>query len=417
MNSSTKNPRVYSNSPNDLKAISSKTQYIVSEFCYNHLPKRVERPILSVLSSIYLVATRSTSIIQQFSLPICLLHGKEKHSKKNLTIIFIGNDGKGLSYLSNILFSDKPKMKKIGKTNICNLNKGLDDYSSNVDAVFINVDRFYNRFLQKHGFVVIPEWVSMTLDVSGSIDEIYKKFNKKGRQDFRKVEKNGYSYEFSTDLEKLNFFYHKMYLPYAYQRYGKLTNCENFSSIRHLFEVGKLMLIKDGDEYVYGSIISQDNKDTARVACSGRILKENVYLDRDLGTASKCLSILWAKENDVKLLDFGPSRAFLNDGVLQHKRKWGMTVNKSRNSFADVFGFKPCNDSRGIQSFLVNNPFIYMDKNHFKALVFVPENYQPTPDEIQHFKKVYFLPGLSELIIAFPQDLTSKTRKIIYTTK
>ena len=148
----------------------------LSEFCYYHLPKPIKKTVFSILESIFLSKLRFASIIYQFSLSVYSLHGKEKYSGENLTILILARNEKSISYLSSILFSEEPRRKKIEKICICNIRKSLSKIPSNIDAVFIESDRFYSWFLQKHGFIVVPKWISMMLDISGSLENICKKF-------------------------------------------------------------------------------------------------------------------------------------------------------------------------------------------------------------------------------------------------
>ena len=122
---------------------------------------------------------------------------------------------------------------------------------------------------------------------------------------------------------------------------------------------------------------------------------------------------IWAKENGIKLLDFGDTRAFLNDGVLQYKRKWGMSTNISKYMLG-IFGFKIYNYSKSIQSFLTNNPFIYVDKNQLNGFIFIEKDELITRDEIQQFFRTYYTPGLTQLSIISPQGFTKDAKSYAY---
>jgi len=365
-----------------MKPISNSFDELIKANCfggyYNHLPRFVRRSLLFFIEPIQKLGSKFFSLLYHFYLPMYLLYGKEKTSGTTISILFI-SDKNSFSYLSDLLFSEEYTCKKIGNVCIWNVRRRLEKFSPGIDAVFIKSDRFYSNFFQKHGFTVIPEYISTMLDVSEPLEQIYKKFNRSAKKEIKQLEKHDYSYEISTDIDKLKFFYYQMYLSYAYRRYGKSARCVDFNVMRSVFEKGKLILVKDSDEYISGFLVHID-KDTVTITCSGIMDGKTDYLRKHTGAARYCFSILWTKENGFKQLHFGFSRPFLNDGVLRYKRKWGATVRKCRSdfvagSYTGIFGFKTYTCSKGILDFLVHNPFICLNKNHLEEKMFV-KNFQ-----------------------------------------
>jgi hypothetical protein len=237
----------------------------------------------------------------------------------------------------------------------------------------------------------------MTLDISQPVEKIYSKFSKSAKEDLRRMKKYRYPYEISSDLNKLEMFYYQMYLPYIISRHGKQANCASFYTFRHLFERGsKLMLIKHDDEYIFGSLFLI-KKNRVHALYSGIMERKTDYLKKGVGAASYYFSILWAKENKAKFIDFGISRAFLNDGLFRYKKKWGTTIEKAGNAYSGIFAFKLFNYNKGIESFLVNNPFISIRNNQFKGIIFTKNRF--IPEEINHLVEKYYRPNLTELVI------------------
>ena len=296
-----------------------------TEFCCDNLPKPIRKKVFTIMDFTGILLSRFFFLLSQLPLTIYLLKGEEKYSKKNISVLLLSNK-KSFPYLSNKIFSKTPKVEVIGKTHLWRLNKKIDAIISEVDAVFVKNDLFYSRFLKKKGFTIIPERISMTLDISQSIEKIYSNFNKSGKEDVRKVKKFDYTYEISDDVDKLDLFYYKMYLPYTCQRHGTFATCANYYAIRHLFERGsKLMLIKQDDEYVYGSLFFA-KKDKVVATYAGLMEGREDCLKQGVSAAAYYFLIKWAKENGIKSADFGTCRSFLNNGVFRYKRKWGATI-------------------------------------------------------------------------------------------
>ena len=339
--------------------ISFKIVKNFTEFCCRYLPRSVRKFVFYVTDTFCILGSRLFLLICQLNLTAYLISGKEKYSGENIIILFLSNEN-SFSYLPDLIFSEEPQIKRIEKTHIWNISKKLVENPYNIDAIFIKCDRFYSGYLQKNELTAIPELISMALDISEPFEKIFDTFNKSAKEDIRKIKRYGYTYEISRNLDKLKLFYNHMYVPYTYSRHGKLAICANFFTIRHLFERGgTLMLIKLDNNYVFGSLFFI-KKDTVIGTHAGIMDGRIDCLKKNISAASYYFSITWAKENSIKFLDFGTCRPFLNDGLFQYKKKWGATMEKTKGNF-EIFAFKTCKDTKGIQSFLENNPFIRLD--------------------------------------------------------
>jgi len=347
---------------NGQTAISHKIVKDFTEFCCKYLPRSIRKFVFYVTDTFSILGSRLFFLICQLNLTAYLISGKEKHSGENVTILFLSNEN-SFSYLPDLIFSEGPQIKRIEKIHIWNIGKKLSKNPYNIDMIFIKCDRFYSNYLQKKGLTTIPELISMTLDITEPFEKLYNKFNKSAKEDIRKVKRYNYTYEIAQDLDKLKLFYDHMYVPYTYSRHGKLAVCANFYTIWHLFERGgKLMLIKLGSEYVFGSLLFT-KKDTIIGTYAGIIAGQIDCLKKSISAASYYFSIIWGKENGAKFLNFGTCIPFPNNGLFKYKKKWGATIEKAKGNF-EIFAFKTYNDGRGMQSFLENNSFIRMSDLH-----------------------------------------------------
>jgi len=235
--------------------------------------------------------------------------------------------------MSTILFSEEPALEKIGSIFITNINSKLRQFTSDVDAVFIKSDRFFSRFLNKNGFIIVPEWINLVLDVSNPLADIMNRFNKSAKEDIRKIKKFNYSYEIFTDRDKKEFFYNKMFVPYI-SKIDKTSTVSKlyFQYMKYLLNRCRLLLVKDKNKYISGGLI-RIKKNITQLPCMGILDGDIEYVKRGAISSLLYYHILWAKENNIELLDFGHTRSFLNDGVLRYKRKWGMKIRESKREF------------------------------------------------------------------------------------
>ncbi|KYK24260.1 hypothetical protein AYK24_06400 [Thermoplasmatales archaeon SG8-52-4] len=339
-----------------------------------YLPKPIRRTILAIIDYFIIIVSRFFIIINQLLSTAYIVSGKEKHSKKNLTILFIG-DERLFPYLSSILFSKEPEIKKSFKIFIWNIKKKVNQNDLSIDAIFIKNDRFYSRYYEKQGYTIIPEWISTTLDISESLEKIYKKISKSVKEDIRKLKKYEYSYEISQDPSKLEMFYNKMYLPYISWKYGKFIKYANFYSIKHIFEQGgKILFIKLGNDYFFGGLFIK-KKDKIYATYAGIMEGKFDCIKQGVIAGSYFYLISYAKKIGVKLVNFGSCRPFINDGLFSYKRKWGVKIEKTSSENADNYFFKVLNiDNKGIENFLKKNPFITLKNSKIITSAIKQEN-------------------------------------------
>lgn len=360
---------------------------------YECAPKTVKKVLSPPL---LFVKYRVLKRMKHLSLPLYVVKGKEKSGGADLTILFLGDEN-SLMYLSDVLFQSEPYKRFIDEVFILKIDKKIKGFKEKVDAVIVETDRFFSRFLRDKGFIVIPAWVDMVLDTSKPLLEISKRFKKSARDDIRIIRKQKYSYEISTESEKFELFYHKIRLPYLTERLGKLAlpDTKNYWEIRDIFERHRLLLVKKGCDYVSGTILASSGELTQ--ICYMGILSDSQYLKKGAGSALYYFSILWAKENDVKLLDFGSNRSFFSDGAFRYKRKWGADVRVS-SRFFDVFGLKVFDfKSKAVHDLLINNPFPYIDGEGLKGAFFLDKKI--CSDEVRKVLREYYTPGLSQISI------------------
>ncbi|NIP31101.1 MAG: hypothetical protein GTN59_11220 [Candidatus Dadabacteria bacterium] len=341
--------------------ISYKLVKKITDACC-HLPRQIRKKMFTVIENVVIWFSRFFFVLSHASLKGYLISGKEKHSKKNLKLLFIST--KYPSYhIMDLIYFQKPKIEEKFRINFLNKKKIINQIQSDIDAIFIKCDRFYSGFLEKKGFTIIPEWVRMILDISEPLENFYDNLSRSAKEDIKKIKKLGYTYEVSQDIKKLDFFYNKMYVPYVSWRFPETDIFSNFYTMKILFEQGsKILFIKYKNEYIFGGLFIKKNKKVT-ATYAGIVEGKFEYVKRGVIAASYYYLIKHSKENGAKLIDLGSCRSFVNDGLFNYKRKWGAKIGKSGNECSEIYSFKKCSSNKGIKSFLTNNPFIYLEKN------------------------------------------------------
>ncbi|MCJ7571335.1 MAG: hypothetical protein MUO82_05620 [Candidatus Thermoplasmatota archaeon] len=317
-----------------------------------------------------IIGYRIYTLLRNIYVEMYVLNGIEKQSKKPLKVWYAGN-ANSIIYLSNILFMDSPDRTFLGNCFFWNISKKIEKYNRKVDLLLIKNDILFSDYFRKKGFTIIPEWVNFVLDVSDSIQKIQNRFHKSAKDDLRKLKKYDYSYEISKNKRKKDFFYYNMFLPYI-----KKVDTTSTVSILYYYKIKSLLrrciilFVKDKDKYIAGGAIhiNKCNNKIAYLTCMGILNGDKKYVEKSATTALLYYHIRWAKENDIEVLDFGHARPFLNDGLFRYKSKWGMIVRKSDQEF-DCFAVKIKNHKEIFNSFIENNPVIFIEKSTLKVCI------------------------------------------------
>jgi len=376
---------------------------------YDLLPKSLKSFALPKLEPIYLFMKRVLLIISQIKLSVFLLDGKDKCSGNNITTLFIGGK-RVMPYLSDLVYSKEPENKFIGRVFIWKIMSKIQSIIPKPDVIFIGIDKFFSYFLFKNGFIVIPGWLLFTLDLSKPLQKSWNlSKNKSLKEDIKKVKKYKYFYKMTCNPIEFEYFYHHMYLPYIPERFGKSTIHTNFYPMKFTFEKGRLLLVKQENKNISGMIIWTHNKDVYAAYLGvrdGRI----EFLKRGALSAAYYFTIMWAKENRFKQIDLAHCRPFFNDGLFYYKKKWGAEIKRSTR-LQSILGMKIINYHQGVLNFLEKNPFIFIDKNKLKGLIFIDQEKPLTLKEVKSLFNKYYISGINNVIIISPQRFTEKVKK------
>jgi len=377
---------------------------------YYELPPKV-RAFLFPVETVFYSIKGALFFVSKFRLSVYLLQGREKWGGNSLTTLFLG-DERGVLFFSDLLFSEEPVKESLGKVFVWKIKARLNLEIPGTDLIFIKMDGLLSRFLPRKGFIIIPEWILFMMDLSRPRQEVWNLSRNKNKtlgENLNKIKKQNYSYEMTRDPSKFEYFYHQMYLPHAWKRFGKVTVLTNFRDMEKAFKKGQLLLIKRGNEYVSGNILKIDHDTVFSVSLG---IKEGKieYLKQGASTACYYFTILWAKERGYRWVDFGHCRSFLKDGVFNYKKRWGMGI-KLSTQLRTVFGMKVCNFHQGVKTFLEKNPFIFVEQEKLKGLILVDQNHPLTLEEAQSLVKTYSIPGLDCLIVLSDQGFTQETKE------
>lgn len=331
------------------------------------LPTFLKKIFISVIDTLGLWISRFIRIIYSPFYPSYLLTGYENHFGKKMCILYKGPIGPldVIFTLFNINHStcEIEHLKKERKNKI----KKSESYSS-FDFYIIRSDVFFQRYLKKRGFTIVPEYVSFHLDISSSLEEILIRASPDVCQDIEKAKRIMYDVEIKDDLNTFRFFYDHMYVPFIKWKHEEKGRIVSFATICHLAARGaKLLILTHDKQRIFGGIFLKENS-IMRTYYAGLMKGKFSHIHNGIMALSYYYMIQIAKKLDCKSIDFGTAPPFTNDGLYLYKKKWGMNIIETSPLLSDIFAIKVPTDPSRLKRFIAKNPVHYLNENHLDVL-------------------------------------------------
>jgi hypothetical protein len=291
------------------------------------------------------------------------LEGRTKRLNSNLSTVIFGRK-EAAEYFSKLIYVDNPIPEFLGKRVTSDIP--LFTEKATEDLVIVETNWALSSFLLGNGFLILPQ-INFTLDITDSLEEIQKRMTMGKIRRIKRLLKEGYSCVTTKDPAQLKKFYYEMYLPHMLAKHGKSANPVSFTECRKLFLKGDLLLLKKNQECVAGIILVPHGKELYQPLIA---VKD---IDRQMtwgSYAATYYTIVFGKQNGYTVVDFGDTPPFLQDGLFQYKREWGMRIRPAMGDGAQVFGAKFSNMNEATKDFLSTNPFVILDGKSLKCLTF-----------------------------------------------
>lgn len=348
-------------------------------------------------------------LVNVLKLDVWVINGEEISSKQKLSIIYAGKK-ENRYFLIKSAFDSSYRENYIGKTWLWKILSTVKKKGYDGSLMVIEVPRPFCIFFDKKTCFHIPCWVCGEIDISADISALIKK-NRSFKSDRNKIQKNKLNFEVTNDPQQFHTFYHEMYVPHVNKAHANRAVITDYDSMKKEFKNCDLLLINKEKECVAGMLLAYP-KNAARFWSLGVKDGNSDYIKDGAIGALIYFSIHYLKGKGYKKVDFGLSRAFLNDGALQFKKKRSMQlVNKSKVGFQIM----PLSKTAGVKGFFLNNPFIYMDKMKFNGAVFVETDQSFSKEDFEKIYKEYYLKGMSRLILYRFGEVASRTPEMVPT--
>jgi hypothetical protein len=359
---------------------------------YDRLPDRIHfvtEPFIEILKTMFL-------LVYELKVETFIVRFEFCAEGCPLTVLFIGKE-KQLEFLKKIMGTSICTISRDAGLFFWNINSYLKKKDMKTDMTVIRLNNILYSFIHTEGYLRMPDSVKSLLHLNGSFEEIIKKLHESAARKCRNISRAGYTVEISQDVTALEHFYHEMYVPYMNNRFKALAVIDGYYKVRRLFRTGFLLIVRKEDRYLSG-VVCRIKQGTFIFELIG-IEHGSFQLVREGALdALYYYSILEALKRRCRIIDFGNSNPFLNDGLVLYKRKWGTMLMPNLKQIRGL-GVKIHGIKDGGYGFIRNHYPIFFDRKGLTGLI-LKDNIEPlTLKELRHMENAYSTPGLDNLAV------------------
>ncbi len=325
-------------------------------------------------------------------LKLWIITGEEALSKQNLVIAYAGME-KNKNFWIKLAFNGLHTEKYVGRIWFWKNSDTINKRNYNCSLTVTDLMKAFYKLLRKSNSFFIPSWIDGDVDISEENALLYKCGSIKS--DIRKIRKYDLKFEINNEFTQLDNFYYQMYQPYILRIHDDRAFIDPFDLFKEKRNNSDLLLIKRNEEYLAGTLLTY-SKNTANLWRLGIKDGNLEYVKDGVIGALFYYSIQYVKEKGYKKVNFGPSRPFLNNGIIQFKMKRGLPIaDKSKDGLL----IKPLSDNAAVKGFFLNNPFIYINKASLYGAFFIRDDQRFSNEDFERIYKEYYVTGLSKLVI------------------
>lgn len=317
-----------------------------------------------------------------------LIQSRANENNDPVGLMFCGNF-LDKNYMVRVAFRDDCSQTEFGRVWIWQIKKLIKRHQKDVDVLMYDVPHCVSLWLGNRGCLCIPTWVMGDLEFS-----LINFDSEKIKKDIKRIRKKyEYTFEVARDRASLDHFYNEMYLPYISKRYDKETVFSNFEDELREFKDWEVLFVKREGTLISGRC-HYYQKDGSIILKYVGVKDGNEDLVNE-GAIQALYYFLfeYLKDKKYKRIFVEGSRPFFADGVLNYKKKWGLRLTHCKDNVIRVY---PLRDTRGVRTFLVNNPFIALEGKDLVGVVFADQTGEMTQEDI---KTRYLWPGLKRVIV------------------
>lgn len=265
----------------------------------------------------------------------------------------------------------------------------VSEYGANDAVIAKELDDAMDRAV-----FTIPFWLGWSVDISEDAKKIVKS-NSSLESDVRRIRKNKLSYAVIEDPQAFEAFYDTMYLPYIRKNYKNMALLMSRSEMLSERDKCQLLVVQKNGDPIGGILIKYD-PEYPRLWSIGVQQASDEFIRDGVVGALYYFPVMHLQQMGHKRVHFGATRPFLNDGVLNYKKKWPI---ENAGFTKSGFHVRIVSQTQATIDLLKQRPFVYAAKGKLYGAVFIGSSESIDADDFKKMYKSFHFQGLERIVI------------------
>ena len=327
------------------------------------------------------------------------IEGRERASGQPLTLFYAGHL-ESKNYILHLAFEDGYVEQSAGRVWLWSAwRRAVENGAS---LMVMRQERRHLWLLGPDRGFNIPCWVGLEAELA--VAEARCAHSSSVRTDLRNIRTYGLGFEVTRDPARFKWFYDTMYLPYIMRVHGDRSMPTPWSELERSLPQSELLFVTKGEDCIAGSVLCDMGDGRVRAWLIGVKQGDPAYAKIGAAAALYYLEIQHLLKSGYKRLHYGSTRAFLHDGVLRFKKKYGPGLVGSDNS---IFHLRIARGSAGVHGFLANNPFMTHEGGAFYGNFFVDDTGGIDKEAIRKELSRNYIRGIGEQRVYSLKDVVT----------
>ena len=265
-------------------------------------------------------------VLRGLELEVIHAVGREKESGEMLSVVYVGDKNLCRSIVFRVL-SGNATLKKMGRISVWRLRDFERSVMDWADIVFIEISRLVPHSIESKRGIVIenPGKVLMVMpfEQGEAWETIHRRLVKKQRLNVKRFNDMGFRLVKGDAKRDFDFYYDRMYLPMIDHRHSLYAEITPREAFRKLAQKCELWFVENPEGQRVGAMVWANWGKIKHGLAFGILDGDFRYEEQGALACVYYHGIQMAYEQGARLLNGTQAPAFENDGLYQHKHRWG----------------------------------------------------------------------------------------------
>ena len=247
-----------------------------------------------------------------------VVSGAEKSGGLPVSVLWSGREQELAYFQERIFGCNTVALRGIGRRPMILTNSLMKRF--NCSFCVLAVEQQFVSLVRRPGDILLPLWVSCDVPLNNKRE--YAK-SASIRADLRYIRNNRLTWRLSDKQEDFDFFFEKIYVPTITSSHGRSALIASYENRLRKFQSGtmRLLQVMRDNQFLAGVAIDFDGDDPT-LRDSGVLNGSSQIRKTGAISASYLFAMDYLASKGYSSVSFGLSRSFLDDGVLNYKRKF-----------------------------------------------------------------------------------------------